>query len=182
MECSKIQIDLLNGIANPEIEEHISECAECKVFQDSLEQFLAARPDIEKYDPSEKLDFEVKKEARIFIEKHMKAYNASASTQASPIPKLISYFAAASCTVLVVWLFVLTLKHEPLKTQAVKTPVSDPKISFIASNGDQYEPVTWENVSMDEDFFSVITDIELSFVLLTTPFTEEEEFKLPDEG
>ncbi len=49
MDHSEVQKALLNGELTPEMKEHLKDCEECKVFQDSLEQFLTARPDLSRF-------------------------------------------------------------------------------------------------------------------------------------
>jgi len=173
MKCSNIQIDLLNGISSSEMAEHISKCSECRLFQDSMEKFLVAKPDVNSYVPPEEINSVVRDEARAYIEKQMKMYNVSVHRHSRIFLKLPSYLAAAACGVLIAWLVVLALT--PYQNRRAGRELSARGVSNSFSSdlaGD--DAISWGNVSMDEDFFTVSADIELNLMLISS--SEQESY------
>jgi hypothetical protein len=167
MNCSKIEKDLLNGISNSEITAHLRECEECRIFQDSLEKFLPALPDSSNYTPPEQIDNAVKGEARTFIDKQIDMCNLKVSGYQRLLVKFPSYLAAAACGVLIAWLVVLAIppQHTVKSSACLKEScVSQAPCGDSVGGSDT---ISWSNVSMDEDFFTVSADIELNIMSIS---------------
>jgi hypothetical protein len=173
MKCAEVELYVLQGISDNEVDKHIYNCEGCKMFQDRVEKLLSARADCDLFLPSEELDNRIKSEARIHI-KNKKRKDKSLLFERSLIfSKLPSYLAAAACGVLIAWLVVLALA--PLQRRGTGQSDGTLENAFSSDSAGEGE-LSWGNVSMEEDFFTVATDIELNIVLISNS-EEEPDFK-----
>ena len=163
MNCSQIEIELMNGNANKEIAEHLETCEECRIFQDSLDLFIPAKPDVTRFSPSEKMDTAIREAAEREVDElcqtaDMHSFFHPSSKYIHRPQKIISYLASAACGVLIAWLVVLALESTQ-KSRSVGGVelLTDSAVSTS---------LAWGDVSMDNDFLDVTTNIELNIVLL----------------
>ncbi len=172
MNCSQVEIDLMNGNLNKEITEHLEKCGDCQIFKDSLDSFLPAKPASNAFSPQIDLDFVIKKEADLFMEEQMRAFNHHQPKHIHRPKRMISYLASAACGVLIAWLVVLVL--ESTQHRRVIGGSMDRNFANSASSNE----LSWSNISMDDEFLEVITDIELNILLLPN---EEESVQIEKE-
>ena len=171
MDCSKVEIDLMNGITGKEIGEHLEKCEDCQIFKDSLKLFIPAKPDVARFSPSDKIDTAIREAAEREVDELCQEADLHSFWHPSPKhihrpQKIISYLASAACGVLIAWLVVLALESSQ-KRRIGEQSRNIVMESSIVDDLDSSNPLSWGNVSMDDDFLDVTTDIELNLMLLS---------------
>ena len=171
MDCSKVEIDLMNGVTGKEIDEHLEKCEACRIFKDSLKMFIPAKPDIARFSPSDKVDTAIREAAEREVEELCRDADLHSFWHPSPKhihrpQKIISYLASAACGVLIACLIVLALESTQ-KRRVGKQSRMIVMESSIQDNSGNTGLLSWGDVSMDDDFLDVNTDIELNLMLLS---------------
>jgi hypothetical protein len=159
MECSKIQRLALEGKLSAAAERHVKECLGCRVFADSLDRFVKAKPDYAAYIPPERLDAIVRSEA----EKRLAILNAEDAGEADAIePRARSgwmvWLSAAACLALAAWVAVASLFHGRQARGVATAARVDTESCAMA--------VDWNGIDMREDFFDLQIQIELDMAAI----------------
>ena len=159
MKCDEIQRAMLSGEAPRGLDAHLADCVECRVFSDSLERFLKAKPDRADYVPPERLDEIVRREA----EKRLGYMSETASwtnTVADDAPLRFgwaSWLAATACLALAVWLVFSSVFRRPDGVLAT---------AGTSDSGERSGVIRWRSVDMDEDFAELQIQIELDMAAI----------------
>ena len=157
MNCSKYKNQILNGKPKPELDQHLKQCEECRLFKEAAQRFSACTK--ETVAPPKELDTIIINEADTFIRKYKKENSRLPFHHHYFKRKLKSYLAAAACGVLVAWLIVLALQS--------RFPIRNIKTSDLAMRQQNSTPLSWDNLDMDNDFFTVNSDIEINYSIIT---------------
>ena len=165
MDCSKVEKELLNGVSGREIDEHIENCPECQIFRDSLDTFLPAKPLMERYVPSEKIDTAIMEAAGLPVDAGRHESESQKIIHPVHRRKIISYLASAACGVFIAWLVVVALES----TQRMKHAGKGVSGVYLDTSGpdNSDNALSWSNVSMDDEFMDVTTDIEMNIMLIS---------------
>lgn len=171
MDCSKIEINLMNGVTGKEIDEHLEKCEECRIFKDSLELFIPAKLNVTRL-PSDKIDTAIREAAGQEVDNLSNEVDIHSFFDSSPKhihrpKKILSYLASVACGVLIACLVVFVLESTQ-KQRAGKQSQDILMNSLTLDGGEDSTSLSWGSVSMDDDFLDVTTDIELNIMQLSS--------------
>ena len=163
MDCKQLEKEIfLNGLDDKAVTEHLAGCAECRAIAASLECFVAAKPNVEKYKIPKRIDEYITSEAVAFIDKRKNPQTYHAEMYVKPFYRWASVFAYAACFILVAWMALLAL------TDSNRTPIQANEAESALSSQNINK---WDNLDMDDDLFALNKEIDINFASLS--FSDE---------
>lgn len=175
MTCENLHKKVLeNDLEDAAVKAHLEMCADCRLAVETMDRFVAAKPDIEQFRIPRKLDDYITSEAKAFIDERKNHIVTSLPKhQVNPIYRWASVFAYAACFLLVAWMLIIALTDSNTastdknsKSQAKKSTVLDQEIR------------AWDNLDMSDEIFILNAEIEINFASLS--FSDDEEVKKVD--
>ncbi|NOY75530.1 MAG: hypothetical protein GXP32_07030 [Kiritimatiellaeota bacterium] len=168
MKCAKVREKILiEGILDPKVAKHVERCADCAIFADSLEKFSPAKPDVNSFDIPRFIDDRVKTESRNFLVERARRPLTENTRHAD----FASYFAMAATILLVSWLFVSLLipKRDAGNASHLNGPGKEDRSASTPIS------LSWNDKCIENDFFTIDTDIEFTFALMNVSPDDDSE-------